>query len=583
MIAIASKAFRDVRTVALSMAVTALLCGILFPPLYNSYSDFVVELKDLPMYRAFTGTDINISEPGGYLAAAYFSWIPPLLAVIAIITATGALAGQEANGSLDLVLAQPLRRWRLVTGIAVGIGAALVAASLMAIPGIILGVHLANVDLGAGRVTLVVLANTTIVLFHLALALWLAALLPSRSHAIAGAIGVLTLGYFLESFGAAVDALHAFQLVSPFYWAEPGAVFANGIQWARLALILGATAVFFGLAIVSFERRDIAAARPLFAFRLPSLGLAGRPLRRRVVPLPPQVFALRRRRFPLAILTAKNMRGSVLGVGLTAAVMALWLGIYYPVIQDELESMDVSWIEDLTGGLGYTTAAGFFSVEYFIWIPLLFVAVVVAAATGAVAGEERDGTIDAVLSSPISRRRYLLERAAGIALATLAGVLISLPGFFIGYLFGDVGLSVAHTLLANMVMAALIFAFGAVALAFAALLPSRLAAVLGVSAIATVTYIMNLLASLVPRLQDLRNLSPFYWADAGPILAGHFDWPRFAALLATIAIAMVIAVAAFERREIGSASWPALPWRRGESAPRAGSGTVQAAPGSGAR
>ena len=57
------------------------------------------------------------------------------------------------------------------------------------------------------------------------------------------------------------------------------------------------------------------------------------------------------------------------------------------------------------GELDYTSAAGYLGMELFsLMVPLLLLIAAIAAGSGAVAGEEDRGTLDLLLSLPVSRR-----------------------------------------------------------------------------------------------------------------------------------------------------------------------------------
>jgi ABC-2 type transport system permease protein len=69
--------------------------------------------RDLPeAARAlFAGGELDIASPAGYLNSQVFALMAPLLLLIFTIGAgASAVAGEEERGTLDLLLAHPLRR-----------------------------------------------------------------------------------------------------------------------------------------------------------------------------------------------------------------------------------------------------------------------------------------------------------------------------------------------------------------------------------------------------------------------------------------------------------------------------------------
>lgn len=62
------------------------------------------------MMAFFGGTGINIFEPEGFIHIEFFSYIPVILGIVAVSGATGLIVKKEEEGSLELILAQPVSR-----------------------------------------------------------------------------------------------------------------------------------------------------------------------------------------------------------------------------------------------------------------------------------------------------------------------------------------------------------------------------------------------------------------------------------------------------------------------------------------
>src|SRR5512143_3928530 len=59
---------------------------------------------------------IDVSTPTGFLNMELFPLMLPLvLGGFAIALASGATAGEEARGTIDVLLSEPVERWRVVT------------------------------------------------------------------------------------------------------------------------------------------------------------------------------------------------------------------------------------------------------------------------------------------------------------------------------------------------------------------------------------------------------------------------------------------------------------------------------------
>ena len=74
-------------------------------------------LKSLPPeLMGFIGGADRLFSPVGFLDTRFFSLMPLILGVFAVITGSGLIAGDEENGTLDLILAHPVRRLELIAG-----------------------------------------------------------------------------------------------------------------------------------------------------------------------------------------------------------------------------------------------------------------------------------------------------------------------------------------------------------------------------------------------------------------------------------------------------------------------------------
>lgn len=252
------KTLRDVRAATLWIGVALFLTALLDTVIYPSYREQLQNFQIPEFLRGFLG-EAEWTSPAGFFQAEFFSWTPLLLITLAVIGATGTLAGEEAAGTLDLLLAQPITRTRVVLEKTIGLALAVLLAALAAMPGFLLGLVLADVEISVARLLVAVLAQVPLTLIFLTLSLWASAALPTRGAAAAVAIAVVVVTYFLNMLGASVDLLDTPRKLSPFYWTDASRILLHGFhEWARVGAMLAVSALFLALAVWSFRRRDIA-------------------------------------------------------------------------------------------------------------------------------------------------------------------------------------------------------------------------------------------------------------------------------------------------------------------------------------
>jgi ABC-2 type transport system permease protein len=203
------------------------------------------------------------------------------------------------------------------------------------------------------------------------------------------------------------------------------------------------------------------------------------------------------------------------------------------------------------GNLDFVSGAGYLGSEVFsFWAPIVLLAVAIAAGSSALAGEEESGTLDLLLSLPLSRSRCLLEKLAALVCETSA--LAFLLWILLVIVSHADAMGVSTGRLAAAVLAALLFAldFGILALALGAA-TGRRALAIGVSAtLAVAADIINALAPMASWLDKIKLASPFYYYSHGDPLRNGVNVRDALILLAVAVVFAVIAPGLFRRRDL---------------------------------
>ncbi len=281
-------------------------------------------------------------------------------------------------------------------------------------------------------------------------------------------------------------------------------------------------------------------------------------------------------RAPIFRAALRESRLTFLVTAVLLILLATWVCLAYPSFRDSFADVDLpDFYESFLGEAGsITTPEGFITAEWFSWVPALLAAVAIALGTAAIAGEERDGTLELTLAMPVSRSRVLIQKTAALATGLVATVVVVFPAFLIAMPLGDISIPAGRIAAALGLTALLALNFLALALWLSALLPSRRVAAVAAAGVLVGSYFINTLGASVPGLADWRSATPLYWADASLPLTGSVEWWRVALLVAGPPILLALAGDAFARRELGSGriALPRPPRRRA-------SGTVASRPG----
>lgn len=177
-------------------------------------------------------------------------------------------------------------------------------------------------------------------------------------------------------------------------------------------------------------------------------------------------------------------------------------------------------------------------------------------AATAVAGERQRGTLEVLLSRPLSRRVVY----GTLALAGASFIGIAVAGLTFGAWLGSAvtgrtaELGVANLPLLWLNVALLYWALGAIGL-LASVSFDRVSPAISLTlAVVLVSYFLDVLGSLWPDAKDLQPFSLFHYVDPKSVLAGFSDRGDFALLAVVIAAAVAVALAIFPRRDLAAPS-----------------------------
>ena len=234
---------------------------VAFWPSIRGSSEITKAIENYPdaMKEFFGGAAaFDYTRPGGFLNTQLFSLILPLLiAIFAIGYGASALASVQQNTTLDVELALPLRRSRIVTEKTVALAAGV--TSLTVLSGLVILAVGALVDLhiGAANVAAACTGAGLIALLHGLLALDVGAATGNRALALGVSTAAFVAGYLIQALSGLVDGIEPLRNVSPLYHANGTIPINTGFPlWHHF--VLGAVCALLAVVAVRlFERRDI--------------------------------------------------------------------------------------------------------------------------------------------------------------------------------------------------------------------------------------------------------------------------------------------------------------------------------------
>lgn len=234
-----------------------------FASLYIAvFPEMASEMAGLAQMSIYRMLGMDLTSFAGYIASVVVQIVPQILAVYVIMISTGTLAGEEENGTLELIVAMPLQRWQIVSmkTAALAFVLLLILVFMSIGSGITLNIvsQTSEVDATPLQLFVALMGAYPLMLAFFAIGLFFGAFLPSRRLAVA-AMTILYIGSLLmKSIAGFVTSMEAMKYFSLFSYMETSVkVFEEGLALNNVLILMGIAALFFVLALWSFQGRNL--------------------------------------------------------------------------------------------------------------------------------------------------------------------------------------------------------------------------------------------------------------------------------------------------------------------------------------
>ena len=241
---IALKTLRDRRRSLLFWSLGLVILAAIIVAFYPVIREatFISEyLESFPeeFMALFAGEITDYASPEGFLnGELFFLMYPLLLMVFAIGFGSGAIAGEEERGTLDLLLSNPLNRWRLVLEKFIAMVVCTMLLTVVFWATLAIGGAAIDMGLNLVRLAAVCFSGFLLAIAYGAIALAVGCARGKRglSMGVAGAVGVY--GYMLNALAPLIDWLEPFQVASPFYYYIDANPLSNGLDPVHVAVLI---------------------------------------------------------------------------------------------------------------------------------------------------------------------------------------------------------------------------------------------------------------------------------------------------------------------------------------------------------
>ncbi len=260
--------------------------------------------------------------------------------------------------------------------------------------------------------------------------------------------------------------------------------------------------------------------------------------------------------------TIKDRRNLIL-IYCLAAILLLWMYIaLFPSFKDQsanLEQLIKGYPQSFMKAFNFdiksfTTVEGYLATEQFSFVwPIITIFMMIGYAGAALAGEIERGTIEVLLSQPISRAKLFVSRY-------LAGIFMLVIFTFFS-VYAATPLSAAYNIsfkapnFTTLVILAFMFALSIFSIAyFLSSIFSDKGKVFFISGVVLVImYVLNILSSLKESLMNLKYASFFYYFNPQKALVyNEIDHWSYIVFLGTALVLFILGLVIFAKRDIAT-------------------------------
>jgi ABC-2 type transport system permease protein len=238
-----------------------LIMGVLMGPLYGMMDETLLKFGDeIPeaMYAFVGSTGGTMSTPEGFYELETFGMMAPI-AVMVVTVAIGAraLAGEEANRTMGLLLSNPIKRSTVLIEKTYTMVVYALAVGVATWAGVWIGSMLGGLGMNPGNIAAASLLATLVGLVFGAIALVLSAATGRVRIAVFATIGMALTAYLINSIAILNDTVDSLAALTPFDYYLSSEPLVNGMNWGHAAVLLGVFIALVAAAVMLFDRRDL--------------------------------------------------------------------------------------------------------------------------------------------------------------------------------------------------------------------------------------------------------------------------------------------------------------------------------------
>lgn len=239
-----------------------IMIGSFYPTIQKNADQFSQLLENYPeSLKAFLGGDMmEFGTFEGFLSLEYFNFFWVFIAGgLAIAFATAAIAQENENGTLELMLWQPISRTKYLSAKIITLVLLMLMLTVVTVLGVFISASSIDVPINQSAYWIWAVEGFLLLLAFGGLSFLLSVIFNERGKANMIAIAILIVSYILNSLAEIIDKIKNFQFLSLFHYYNPQEILKTG-EWPIKSIIIFMIVfiVTIILSIIIFRRKNIA-------------------------------------------------------------------------------------------------------------------------------------------------------------------------------------------------------------------------------------------------------------------------------------------------------------------------------------
>jgi len=265
----------------------------------------------------------------------------------------------------------------------------------------------------------------------------------------------------------------------------------------------------------------------------------------------------------------RKKSGIIIGWGIGLMLLGILLvSMYDMIIADSgidfnqyMEMLPPEMMALFGGTADFSTPAGFLSMEYFSYLPLILGFVVVGQAGNLFVGLEEEGLLDLYLAYPVRRLNFFVGRVFAEFISLVLLLMMAYLGTAIPLEGSSMDIGYVELIGPFLSLFAILYCFFGVSVLLSLLMPSRGAGVTVSNLFLILSFFINGFSGVNENLEFFAKFSPFHYYQMAYNLVDGFNYEWFFGLVGVGLVCILITMVLFERRDIrvsGEGSWQFL-------------------------